>query len=225
MKWLLGYAAALCLLVLIICTSIVLPTFFLPFYSSQYKKNETAEKIFISGEELTAVTKHLLGYMNGRLDDLVVYANIGGEEREFFNQREKDHMEDVRDLFAICFKTRNIAFYLLMFIILLMAFLRLKVLQLLSQCGREVVTGFLILAAVLVVIVAVDFDRAFNVFHLLFFNNDLWKLDPAKDLLINIVPIEFFMSIASLIGGLILFFSAVVITGGTFYLRKFKPFC
>ena len=39
--------------------------------------------------------------------------------------------------------------------------------------------------------IAVDFDRAFILFHKIFFNNDLWQLNYATDLLMNIVPETF----------------------------------
>ena len=49
-------------------------------------------------------------------------------------------------------------------------------------------------------IVATDFSRYFVVFHHIFFNNDLWLLDPRTDMLINIVPEPFFMDTARQIG-------------------------
>jgi integral membrane protein (TIGR01906 family) len=211
-------------LILIVCTSVALPTFFLPFYGSQFDKHGVAEDVAIDKGDLMDVTRHMLGYMNGRNEDLVVFAVINGEEREFFNQREKDHMVDVRDLFEIGFIVRNIAFFLLAFLVLLMAFLKINIMQTLARCCREVTTGFLLLAAILVAVIAMDFDRAFTVFHLLFFDNDLWILNPATDLLIRIVPIGFFTDISAVIGGLIAFMSAAVIFGGTWYLHKAKPF-
>ena len=47
---------------------------------------------------------------------------------------------------------------------------------------------------------ASDFSKYFIVFHHIFFDNDLWILNPATDLLINIVPEPFFMDTALRIG-------------------------
>lgn len=41
-----------------------------------------------------------------------------------------------------------------------------------------------------------DFTRAFTQFHHVFFNNDLWLLDPKTDLLINMLPEGFFTDFA-----------------------------
>jgi integral membrane protein (TIGR01906 family) len=38
-----------------------------------------------------------------------------------------------------------------------------------------------------------SFDLSFTYFHKIFFKNDLWLLDPSKDRLIVLMPIEFFI--------------------------------
>ncbi len=40
----------------------------------------------------------------------------------------------------------------------------------------------------------IDFQGAFVKFHEIFFKNDLWQLDPKTDLLIRLMPEEFFVS-------------------------------
>lgn len=46
---------------------------------------------------------------------------------------------------------------------------------------------------VLLTFLAVSFDRMFVLFHEVFFNNDDWLFDPAKDPIIMALPQEFFM--------------------------------
>ncbi|MDF2539685.1 MAG: hypothetical protein K0S76_2706 [Herbinix sp.] len=45
----------------------------------------------------------------------------------------------------------------------------------------------------------IDFDKAFLVFHKLFFNNDYWLFDPNTDPVINILPDTFFLHCSLLI--------------------------
>ena len=136
----------------------------------------------------------------------------------------EDGKGDVYALFDIGFKVRNISCWLLIFIILLMVFLKYRVPYFLARCCREVLAGFLLIAVILIIFIAADFDRAFTVFHLLFFTNDLWILDPATDLLVNIVPFNFFIDIAVFIGSLMTFFSLAVITAATVFMRKISIF-
>ncbi len=49
---------------------------------------------------------------------------------------------------------------------------------------------------------AVDFNAFWINFHKLFFTNDLWLLDPAKSVLINMVPSQFFFDLVMRIAGL-----------------------
>ena len=74
-----------------------------------------------------------------------------------------------------------------------------------------------------------NFTAAFNRFHEIFFDNDLWILDPATDLLINIVPEGFFVDtalrIGLLFGGsmLVLLAASLIITVRGAWSRKGKP--
>ena len=52
------------------------------------------------------------------------------------------------------------------------------------------------LVALLALIISTNFTKYFIIFHHIFFDNDLWILDPSTDMLINIVPEGFFMDTA-----------------------------
>lgn len=65
-----------------------------------------------------------------------------------------------------------------------------------------------------------DFTKYFIMFHHIFFSNDLWILDPATDMLINIVPEGFFMDTAARIA--LLFGSLSLILFGVCLLLTIK---
>jgi len=216
-----GYCIALCVLLIIISQSIIFPTFFMPFFTWQYNRLGVAETVQMEKDELMRVTTELLDYMRGRRDSLEdVYAIVAGEERRFFSDIEIRHMIDVLDLYNIAFMIRNIAFFVMVGLMLCLVLLRHKVLYVISRCCREVLAGFLILSAILVGLIAINFERAFDIFHLVFFNNDYWILDPRVDLLINMVPIYFFIHISIFIGLLLLLSSIAIIIVATIYLRR-----
>ena len=56
---------------------------------------------------------------------------------------------------------------------------------------------FFAMLCVLGLVISTDFTKYFVIFHHIFFNNDLWMLNPDTDLLINIVPEPFFMDTAA----------------------------
>lgn len=68
-----------------------------------------------------------------------------------------------------------------------------------------------LLVAVLAILIAVDWDRAFVLFHELVFANDYWLFDSATDPVITILPDTYFLHCAVLILALILIGSAVCV--------------
>lgn len=49
-------------------------------------------------------------------------------------------------------------------------------------------------------LIRIDFTKYFTYFHLLFFDNDLWILDPQRHVLIQMLPETFFRNTAIKIG-------------------------
>lgn len=59
------------------------------------------------------------------------------------------------------------------------------------------------------IIIAINFEKAFIIFHKIFFSNDYWLFDPDTDPVINILPSEYFMHSAIFIIILMLFFTLI----------------
>lgn len=192
----------------------------MPFYRWQYERLGVADTVQMEKDELMRVTVELLDYMRNRRDTIAdIRAVVAGEERWFFSDIEIRHMVDVLHLYDIAYRIRNIAFFVLLGLVLGMVLLKYKILFVLSRCCREVLVGFLLLAAMVVGVIAINFERAFDIFHRIFFNNDYWILDPRVDLLINMVPIYFFIHISIFIAALILLSSLIIIVAASLYLR------
>ena len=105
-------------------------------------------------------------------------------------------MEDVRGLFLGGLMVRRICIAAALMCLLLLVLLKARIRRVLpgAVCGG---TGlFFALICGLAALISTDFTRYFIIFHQIFFDNDLWILDPETDLLINIVPEPFFMDTA-----------------------------
>ena len=218
-----GIVNAICLITLILFLGIQLPAFGMWFYRWQYSANDTYAAVNMEPEHLHEVTEHMIRYMQGRLDrdyGLQIETVVGGEVRYFFSEIEIRHMVDVWDLFVVGIAVRNVLFAL--FLLTLGLFLvkgRTQVRDLLRSWQIGAAAVFLGLLT-LVIAIAVNWHHAFVVFHEIFFDNDYWQLDPRVDLLINIVPYDFFITTSIFIGG---FFAAglgLLFLGSTLLLRK-----
>ena len=152
------------------------------------------EDTHLPAEEYTPVVEMITRYLKG---DEVPFQHIfivNGTQYTAFNQKEQQHMADVQDLFLLCRRIGLISSGAT----LLLALLGKHI------CWRTVRRTLLaILAAVtaLILLACIDFGSLFVLFHKVAFTNDLWLLNPQTDLLIRLMPLEFFISYAAIIGG------------------------
>ncbi|MGN0778494.1 MAG: DUF1461 domain-containing protein [Aristaeellaceae bacterium] len=116
-----------------------------------------------------------------------------------FRDREQQHMADCRALFVLC---RGVLMTAAAVIGLALAVcLALHRARETAQ-GLLIGTGCVLLLAVTLALWGwVDFDSLFVLFHRLSFDNELWLMDPATELLIRLMPISFFITYAALLLG------------------------
>jgi len=201
------------------------------FFAREYSKLGTAQTVGLSEEDLQSVTAVLLNYLRGTADSLDIEATIANERRLVFNEREKTHMIDVRALYQKGMAVRNGGLILLLAGALLFGVLGCRSR---SQGARRVlgiafIRGFwagclavLLLLAVLGGAVALDFNNFWVTLHKILFTNDLWLLDPARDILIQIVPEPFFMDfVARIIGEIVLIWGALFALSLGIWKKKF----
>ncbi|NLG38020.1 MAG: TIGR01906 family membrane protein [Clostridiales bacterium] len=192
-------------------------------YRRAYEKYDRPAAIGIDANDLMDVTQRLLGYMKGREPDLIIEKEIGGVVQEVFGERERLHMVDVRRLVLGAMRIR-----LLCAAAAAMCLAALAV-RLRGRAVAYLARGFLWSLAVwgalltaLGVYMLVDFSDAFWNFHLLFFDNDLWLLDPATDVMINMFPEAFFNDMALAIVWRAVLFIAIPAIGAALLTRREK---
>ena len=148
------------------------------------------------------------GYTEGEIktafDEMLDYC-LGGEEFSTgamrWSESGKNHFTDVRRLFLLDLRAFAAALAALACLGLLARRGGLGPAPLLGRgpgfwAGAGLGGVFLLVGA----LAALDFDRAFVVFHALFFpGKDNWLFDPAADQIINILPQEYFRNCALLI--------------------------
>ncbi len=180
------------------------------FFQSEYSKLDTAQSIGISEDDLTKVTHKLLDYTTGADDNLDIQAEIQGQMQEVFGEREKDHMVDVKLLYL---GARNVRIITLVTAVLLIAaafFIgRREALRALCRSFLRVSIGFVVFVGAIAIYAALDFTSFWTNFHHVFFTNDLWILDPRTDVLIQMVPEQFF---SDLVTRIIIRFVSIFIT-------------
>lgn len=67
----------------------------------------------------------------------------------------------------------------------------------------------IVIPAFIGMLASIDFDKAFVIFHKIFFRNDFWIFDYRTDPVIMILPQDFFMHCFIMIVGLVILFSVI----------------
>ena len=197
--WLAGIFTAFCLMIILLITSVEAVVYWTPgYFEREYTKYNVLDSLpSMTMEDLLEVTDEMMDYLKGEREDLHVVTVMDGQEREFFNEREIAHMEDVQVLFLRAMSLRRACIFIC---VLCLGFLFLTKAPVRRVLPPSICAGtglFFGITAILALIISGDFTKYFVIFHHIFFDNDLWILDPVTDMLINIVPEGFFMDTAA----------------------------
>ncbi|WP_035143135.1 TIGR01906 family membrane protein [Schnuerera ultunensis] len=194
--------------------SIEINTFNKNIYIDSYEKYNVTDTTGRSIEELEEITIVIFKYLREGLDGQVL--------KPYFNDKEIEHMEDVQLLFKGGFLLKNISLFLsLLAMILFIIYRKGKSLGNALFYGTFVWWGVFLL---LFIASLIDFNRYFTYFHLIFFDNELWLLNPSTDLLIQMLPEEFFISIFIRIILFFLLTLAIIQIVGYILMKKGKDY-
>jgi integral membrane protein (TIGR01906 family) len=181
-----------CLVVALLLVSVFFVAYDRAFYARTYASLGVAQTVGMSEADLMRATDALIEYCRGERADLAVVAAIDGERRAVFNEREIDHMVDVRGLAQTATRARDgLLAACALLLVMGMALARRHGVGVVWPLLAGMMLGVLALGA-LGFYAATDFGAFWTKFHLLLFTNDLWLLDPFESVLINMVPEAFF---------------------------------
>lgn len=180
------------------------------FYRKEYVQNDTFTATGMNEEDLWDTTTVLFDYLKDNRDDLNVEHEVNGTVREIFDTREKTHMVDVKNLYLNAMRVRTV-FVVIGSILLVLSFLLSKndFIHHMYISYQRSVAMILCLIVAIAIFAAIDFDTFWVQFHYLFFTNDLFFLDPNTEILINMVPEQFFFDLVLRI--IIMFFISVIV--------------
>jgi len=182
--------------------------FDLNFYKDFYQKENIADYIDTSSDNLINNTQNLLNYLNKK-EQL---------NTDWFSEKDILHMVDVQNLYTF---SHNIMIYcfitFILSTIIIILNLRGKSLLYITKIFNKVLLLFIVLVGGLSAVIAYNFNSFWIKFHTTLFSNDLWLLSPNESNLIKMVPEEFFISLITkitiyiLILFILLFTSNIVI--------------
>ncbi|MDD7267721.1 MAG: TIGR01906 family membrane protein [Lachnospiraceae bacterium] len=180
---------AVATLLFTLSASILGNSYYLPYFRGQMEANGIEAVTGRSMDDLLRLSRNLISYLQtGR--DAVLETD--------FARHEILHMQDVYQLYRaatiICIIT-GIACLILGYLIFIRHRRTSDGQQRLRYLTRSM-TVYYILIAMVTIACLINFYAMFMLFHEIFFTNDLYLLDPRTDLLIQLLPEQFFARIS-----------------------------
>ncbi len=200
---LMSIAAALALLT----GSVALPILVRPFYYAQIEPLELEQSSGLSREEIVRAYDEVLDFCIGAKSDFSAGVLP-------FSQSGAEHFADCRVLFIL-----DLAVFVGSAALIVVLCLAGRKLPLYRFHGRGApfwgAAGLCCMLTAVGILAALDFDRAFTVFHSIFFpGKDNWLFDPVTDPIITLMPEAFFRNCAILILASVIVSSMVVMLCG-----------
>lgn len=205
-KRILSVALSLVLALFAISGSIAVPIICRPFYYAHINAMELPEETGWSAEEIRAAYDDVMDY-------LLYDAPFGTGDLKW-SESGQNHFADVKVLFRLdlwMFAATGLLLVLLLLVARYLGAHRFGGLGPSFWAG----CGILFLAVLIGALGALDFDRAFTVFHSIFFPGKTnWLFDPNTDQIIRILPEVYFRNCAILALGLLLACAALYLVTG-----------
>ena len=172
---------------LFISISVVITINFRPLYYLDVKRLDIEQSSGYEKEEILDNYNTLIDYSSPFYKGSLKFPTLEASEAGL------QHFKEVKDIFT--------AFYALAAITLVIAVCIIIYKTKKRDIGYLAASSLtaILLPSILGLLILLNFDRAFVIFHRLFFNNDLWIFDPITDPVIKILPDTFFLHCAIMI--------------------------
>lgn len=180
-------------------------------YQREYEKYDVLSDLDMTMDDVMHVTHEMMAYLRGEGDTLSVITTVEGEEQDFFNEQDRFHMAEVRDLFIGGLNIRLGACIAVVICILFLIVTKADLKRVIPRSYQAALGISALAVLILGIACAVDFNAVFVQFHHIFFDNDLWIFDPATDYMIRMLPEGLFFDMVIRIGGIFIGILAVLL--------------
>ena len=209
-----------------LCISLEIITFSDWVYEYNWTRNQISQNTGLKIDQLNEVSDQIKGYFKDDQEKLeILLQQPGRQVFSLFNQKEIDHMIDVKNLIQATLLFERIGLVLLL--VFFIFFLFREGSKIFYENFKRIILGsFLIWSILLFLIIfgmIVDFNYTFTLFHKIMFTNDLWILDPNNDFLIMIFPQRIFLEIRAAIIILFLLINLIIYFSIFSFWKFFTP--
>lgn len=189
------------------------------YYRHGFREFDAPAATGIAMPQLDAAAQQIVDYFHNTDDQLRVLVTTNGNEESLFNQRETEHMHDVKSLMQFMFHLNTLSLVIVVgYIALVVLWARERSLRALAWRSLGGIGLGLVVVGVIGGFAIAGFDSAWIRFHEIVFRNNLWELDPATDHLIQMFPEPFWREATTIVGVMTLAEAALIVIVAAAYL-------
>lgn len=188
-----------CGIIFVLLISTIVVTKFKPLYHYSIEILKIEDNSSISKEEMKQNYNYVIDYLFNNEKSFNLPTLSSSEDGAV-------HFWEVKILFQLGIRVMIVSLILLIVSIIIYNKLYKDQLYL-----KYLSRGLLITPLTLALIISINFNYFFTIFHKMFFNNNKWLFDPRTDPIINILPEEFFALCAGAIGFLVIIIGLMVL--------------
>jgi len=189
------------------------------FSKDGFRRHHVEETTRVSLPQLDDVADDITRYFEDDRTVLRIPVTINGQETSLFNERETDHMRDVKTLMRAVFRLNEVSLaVILLYVGAVVLWARERTPRDLARYSLFGLALGLLVVGTVGAFAVTGFDAAWTKFHEIAFRNDLWVLDPARDRLIQMFPEPFWEEMTYLVGALTLVEAVAVVSVASLYL-------
>ena len=199
-------ATALLLALLLLSVSIAVPILVRPYYYIHIDAFDLPSQTGFTKDEIKNAYNQMLDYCVGKTEEFSTGVFAWSEDG-------KSHFDDVSRLFKLDFAVIAVCGVALVALLLIKLKCHVRFKKILGRGPFFwAAVGLAVPFAIVGCLAAIDFNRAFTVFHDIFFaGKENWIFDSSRDEIITALPQDFFMNCAILILALMLLGCAVFV--------------
>ena len=189
------------------------------FSKDGFRRHHVEETTRVSLPQLDDAADDITRYFEDDRTVLRIPVTINGQETSLFNERETDHMRDVKTLMRAVFRLNEVSLaVILLYVGAVVLWARERTPRDLARYSLFGLALGLLVVGTVGAFAVTGFDAAWTKFHEIAFRNDLWVLDLARDRLIQMFPEPFWEEMTYLVGALTLVEAVAVVSVASLYL-------
>ena len=208
-KFILNASITIVGFILILLISTVITTSIKSIYTFSINKFNIEESTNLSVDEMKENYSYVIDYLLYSNNDKFELPSLEYSEDGAF------HFQEVKELF----KLAKVTILILAIILIILCVVYTRFYKNYKYIKYISITS-IILTTITSIVVSINFNFFFTVFHKIFFNNDKWLFDPNVDPIINILPKELFALCAGTIVIICVFIGVILYTAYNHYNKR-----